>query len=116
MLDSPYYFFILYSFKSNNNIAATHKAMTFFQAPLPISYSTKPSKKFLRRHKAYLLNQKKALINKKVDQLANQQAGRKLPFFAPINTPNGDLLVASDMDISQESDSTDSSEEHTELS
>ena len=63
-------------------------------------------KKFLRRHKAYLLNQKKALIAKKVDQLTNQC--QKFPFFAPINTPNGDLLVASDMDISQESDITGS--------
>jgi hypothetical protein len=101
----------------NTNIAATQLAsMTFFQSPLPTSYSTKPSKKFLRRHKAYLLNQKKALINKKVDQLTKQQQCRKPPFFAPINTPNGDLLVASDMDISQESDSTDSSAEHTEQS
>ena len=81
--------------------------MTFFQAPLPISYSTKPSKKFLRRHKSYLLNQKKALIAKKLDQLTAVQQRNKLSFFAPINAPNGDLLVASDMDISsQESDSS----------
>jgi hypothetical protein len=44
-----------------------------------------------------------------VNQLTADQQRKKLSFFAPINTPNGDLLVASDMGISsQESDSNSS--------
>ena len=80
--------------------------MTLVQSLIPSNFVKKATKKFARRQKQYLKNQRKAQINRQVEQLMVEQLTRKAKkqlFISPIATPSGDLLVASDLDISQDS-------------
>jgi hypothetical protein len=81
--------------------------MTLVQSLIPSNFVKKPTKKFIRRQKLYLKNKKKAQINRRVDQLMVEQLARtakKQLFIAPIHTPSGELLVASDYDTGHDSD------------
>jgi hypothetical protein len=81
--------------------------MTLVQSLIPSNFVKKPTKKFIRRQRLYLKNQKKAQINRRVEQLMVEQLAhqaQKQLFIAPIETPSGDLLVASDLDTCQDSD------------
>jgi hypothetical protein len=81
--------------------------MTLVQSLIPSKFVKKPTKKFIRRQKLFLKNQKKAQINRRVEQLMVEQLTRRAKkqlFIAPIDTPSGDVLVASDLDSHQDSD------------
>jgi hypothetical protein len=81
--------------------------MTLVQSLIPSNFVKKPTKKFIRRQKLYLKNKKKALINRRVEQLMVEQLtlkAKKQLSIAPIHTPSGDLLVASDLEGGQDSD------------
>ena len=81
--------------------------MTLVQSLIPTNFVKKPSKKFIRRQKLFLKNKKKAIINRRVEELMVEQLPRKAKkqlFIAPIDTPSGDSLVASDSETSQDSD------------
>jgi hypothetical protein len=81
--------------------------MTLVQSLIPTNFVKMPSKKFIRRQKLFLKNKKKAIINRRVEELMVEQLTRKAKkqlFIAPIDTPSGDSLVASDFETSQDSD------------
>ena len=86
--------------------------MTLVQSLIPTNFVKKPSKKFTRRQKLFLKNKKKAIINRRVEELMIEQLTRKAKkqlFIAPIDTPSGDSLVASDFETSQDSGFSSSS-------
>jgi hypothetical protein len=81
--------------------------MTLVQSLIPSNFVKKASKKFTRRQKLFLKNKKKAQINRRVEQLMIEQLAhqaKKQLFITPIDTPSGDLLVASDFDTCHDSD------------
>jgi hypothetical protein len=90
--------------------------MTLLQSLLPTNFSKQPSKKFERKHRQFLKHKKLAIIQRRADQLMIDQLAQKAQkqlSFIPIPTPNSDLLVASDLDMCNDSDS--SSESHNTL-
>ena len=81
--------------------------MTLVQSLIPSNFVKKTTKKFTRRQTLFLKNKKKAQINRRVEQLMVEQLAqqaKKQLFIAPIDTPSGDVLVASDLEPQQDSD------------
>ena len=86
--------------------------MTLLQSLIPTNFAKLPSKKFERKHQQFLKHKKLAIIQRRADQLMIEQLARKAQkqlSLIPIPSFNADILIASDLGMCNDSDSSSDS-------
>ena len=86
--------------------------MTLLQSLIPTNFAKVLSKQFARKHREQLKYKQLALIQRRADQLMIEQLARKAKKQLTLNPtpfPKDDLLVTSDLDICNDSDSSSDS-------